>query len=523
MHPQAPRRPISDEQSSGDATKRRSFLPQLGLPRPTPRAAGTKEGEPQLVRQDASSTKVERTSTAVLSEQTGTRGLRQVGLRPRSLYQNMPPPQDRNTARTDGEPSSTSVNPTTSKPSSLTSLNRSQSLKRPGTSTQTTTSTRTHGRTQSTSTITGGPRGATTATNVAPRMDRPKSISEAPIQVNTTRNATFEAIPGGIRTSARLEAMKRSANIKTKPEVASGRSTGSDLANSEEKLRADTGREASKTDNKKLSRPAFSTLQQHFTPRKAGKAPTSTFLHPPSEPADHVLPLETIALQNELLQLHLLHKSSSLISREWETSVHDTLRVRFEELGHLYQTMRDIERVGQEEKNMLALREWHGGSSISGLAEHIQALSNPLQEIPSLLDPGGRFSQLVHEFEIWLSRVEEVWVSRNSPSEYGNMGHSLGGLGDAWKAENASLSRKLTALSRHLDVLSEPVEGSSIAQMVSGCKLLMKGLLDELQVMVAIETGVMVQEKQWVEDRLRSIAHDMGACPEQPSEAWLMF
>ncbi|KAJ4293076.1 hypothetical protein N0V90_008358 [Kalmusia sp. IMI 367209] len=145
--------------------------------------------------------------------------------------------------------------------------------------------------------------------------------------------------------------------------------------------------------------------------------------------------------------------------------------------------MQEHERFGQEQKNILALREWNGSNSLSGLVEHIQALSDPLHELPSLLDFGGRFIPLVDSFSKWFSWVDEVWSERNGSGGRGSAMRSIEGLGDAWRGEN----------------------------------------MRQWLLMQAMEAEIVAKEQRWVEERLRYIARDTEKHVEIGDEAWRMY
>lgn len=401
-------------------------------------------------------------------------------------------------------------------------LGRSRSLRKPGTSTQSAQPAPSgiHARTQSGST--SGLRRE--VSNVESSSARPRSLLVAPRGHIKSNNMSAESAPVAPRTSARLAGLSRTTSIKTKPDsVNSGVATqpaprADDPVGSHSRHRGIPKEETTKT-----ARPAFSTLQQHFTPRKTGKAPTSTFLHPAPASGDNSLPPEILSLQSELLQLHLLHATSAEVSQQWHASARRTLHNKFEEVASLHQAMLEYERAGQEQKNLQALLEWSTGTSSLGLVEYIQILSGPLHELPSLLEPGGRAERLTNEFEHWVSRVEGFWSARHSATiNDGNM-ESVEGLGDSWKAENAALTRKVTSFARDLDQVHQPVSGSSIASLVDTCRKLLRGLADELHVMHTIEAVVGSKEKEWVEARLQAIARDAGTYSvdtEEEIAAW---
>jgi hypothetical protein len=344
--------------------------------------------------------------------------------------------------------------------------------------------------------------------------------------------STVDSENSGVRSSQRISNMKaglkRTASTTSKPErpdsSASTGTTDTDPALST----SSTGRrrEPVKGDGARRPRPAFSTLQQHFTPKKTVKALTSTFINPPAQDpaASGTMSADVIRLQAELLQLHLLHESSAQTSRQWELSAKRKLHQKFDEVASMYQIMRDNERQIREQVNLRALQDWNSGDTSFGLAENIQLLSAPLHELPALVDPGGRYMRLTDDFEEWMNWVSRVWEKRERRLQEGGRDlDSAEGLGDAWKAENAALTRKLTVFSRDLETLAEPAAGSSVAAMVSCCRQLLRGMLEELQTMQSIEMEVVLREREWIEGGLAALAEDIGAHPvetQESSESW---
>lgn len=344
--------------------------------------------------------------------------------------------------------------------------------------------------------------------------------------------STVDSENSGVRSSQRISNMKtglkRTASTTSKPErpdsSASTGTTDTDPAlSTSSTVRR---REPAKGDGGRRPRPAFSTLQQHFTPKKAVKALTSTFINPPAQDpaASGTVSADVIRLQAELLQLHLLHESSAQTSRQWELSAKRKLHQKFDEVASMYQMMRDNERQIREQVNLRALQDWNNGDASFGLAENIQLLSAPLHELPALVDPGGRYMRLIDDFEEWMNWVSQVWEKRERRLQEGGRDlDSAEGLGDAWKAENAALTRKLTVFSRDLETLAEPAAGSSVAAMMSCCRQLLRGMLQELQTMQSIETEVVSREREWIEGGLAALAEDISAHlveTQKGSESW---
>jgi hypothetical protein len=493
----------SSYQSDADGSRRRSFLPQPGQTR-------------YSSQQDSAAPKMDNTNV-----QPPAPGR----LRPRSMYQH-PSTQAAQPRSEEQTALLRSMRPPNaiSKPAEpqTTGLSRSRSLRKPGTTTQTgqTAPSSTHARAQSS--ITSGLRKE--VSNVESSAARPRSLLAAPRGHTKSNSMSAESAPVASRTSARLAGLSRTASAKMKPDSANSSVATQPVPRADDPVGAQPRhRGIPKEEPTRSARPAFSTLQQHFTPRKVAKAPTSTFLHPAPTSGDNSLPPEILSLQSELLQLHLLHANSVEVSQQWNASARRTLHKKFDEVTSLHQAMLEYERAGQEQKNLQALLEWSTGTSHLGLIEYMQILSGPLHELPSLVEPGGRAERLTNEFEGWVSRVEHLWSARHSATIKNGDIESVDGLGDAWKAENAALTRKVTSFTRDLDQVHQPTSGSSIASLVETCRELLRGLADELYIMHIIEAGVVEKEKEWVEARLQAIARDVGTYSvdmEEETAAW---
>ncbi|KAF1842329.1 uncharacterized protein K460DRAFT_346043 [Cucurbitaria berberidis CBS 394.84] len=503
-------------QSDVEGAKRRSLLPQLGQPRYNPRSDvpsdvsnrnnDAKEADLGVTGSVGQPGNVSVTKEANVHSATPGR------IRPRSLYQTGTAPSER--AMYSNDPTASKVMPppaSVSKPSEpqTTVLSRSQTLRKPGAVMQSAQPTRTavHSRAQSVSTAAAARRDAVKSNTGS---ERPKSLLVAPSSNIKTNDVPKDKALNGTR--ATRIAHTRSASTRVKSEALSGSANAvTAIRPAEPVISQSRHREPVREEPKKIARPAFSTLQQHFTPRKTGKAPTATFLHPAPAPSTNALPPEIVNLQSELLQLHLLHEASAHVSSCWETSAKRNLHKKFEEVASLYQAMLEFERAGQEQKNLQSLLEWSAGKSTAGLVEYIQILSGPLHELPALVESGGRIHRLVSEFEHWVSWVQEARSARRGSTEdKGTLG-VIDGLGDAWKAETTGLIRKVTSFARDLERIDQPLSGSSIACIVEACKSLLEGILDELHAMQAIEAEVVAKEKDWIEDRLRVIARDIGS------------
>ena len=293
-------------------------------------------------------------------------------------------------------------------------------------------------------------------------------------------------------------------------------------------------------------RPAFTTLQQHYSPAKslAPKPLTSTFLAPSSPsklPANVALSAETSRQQAELLRLHLLHRSAAATDAEWRASARERLGARFAEVAGREAAVAAEEAACAELVNVAALRRWGSSPATQGrkaaaagigengrLEDRIQALDGIVSGLWSLGEAGGRYARVVRRFERWAERMREIESARRGGRrDAGALADStllddrgepvfVGGLDAAWADECAHIARRLDGWQARLDVLGDvpppppgagddvdELEGrtremSSLERMLAGCRCLVRDMRAELAVMGRIVADSVAGEDEWV-------------------------
>ncbi|KAB2574423.1 hypothetical protein DBV05_g6969 [Lasiodiplodia theobromae] len=355
-----------------------------------------------------------------------------------------------------------------------------------------------------------GPSSRDTAPQKSGQRERTRAATVSSPQPERTRPvAAAQRLqpPSGNGSKIGASALKHS---RSRSELPGG------AARTQANIASSRGVVGSEKEPKLVAKPAFSTLQQHYSPKKTSepKKATSAFFHASSVSTGgaDALSAEVLALQTELLQLHVLHESAAAVRRQWERSAERALRLQFYEVATAHHNMRKNESEVQELVNLHALQEWSSGSATFGLAENIQLLGPLLNELRALTDAGGRHTSVVQEFEEWSTRAEEVWRRR----EEAQSAEVVEGLGDGWKVEVGALIRKVTALARDAERLVEPAAGSSISTVVGGCRALVTGIMRELQLMRRMEGEVGESEAWFVEQQLQG----MAAETEQVQVGW---
>ncbi|KAG6058592.1 hypothetical protein E4U32_004559 [Claviceps aff. humidiphila group G2b] len=266
-------------------------------------------------------------------------------------------------------------------------------------------------------------------------------------------------------------------------------------------------------------RPAFSTLQQHYSPAKtqAPKPLTAAILAPPSPsklPANIAASAAASKLQAELLQLHLLHRDAGAVYAEWQASAEDTLRDRFHGLKVGSGEVAERERSALEGENMLALRQWaRGGAAGRELEGKIQVLDEVVTSLWVLSEPAGRYARLVRRFERFVDRACDAEDARGSSLGEGEAldGLFVEELDAGWKGEVAMLTRRLEMWKGQFQSIDDFVgsgtgitagEGgsaSALERMLEGVRGLLQGMLDELYAMEEMEALVLAREEAWIE------------------------
>ncbi|KAH7023522.1 hypothetical protein EDB80DRAFT_697810 [Ilyonectria destructans] len=344
---------------------------------------------------------------------------------------------------------------------------------------------------------------STTTTRTRPAV-RPTSSDGPPAQ-------SRRVLP---HTRAKSTAIAPTASIRAAPVLRppSGGSTSSASSTTTRTItRKVSGHDkppAASTQAQPRLRPAFSTLQQHYSPAKsaAPKPLTATFLAPPSPsklPANVAASAETSKLQTELLQLHLLHRDAGAVDVEWKASAKQKLGERFAKIAAEGRQVDKREKAEIEKENVLALRSWAVGG---GLEDRIQTLDAVINGAWTLGEPGGRYARVIRRFERWVDRMCEIEDARRGDGALLQEQDVLfiGELDAAWKEESTGLIRRLDGMKRQLQDLGqvpdeENQEQSSLKHMMENSRTLVEGMLAELSLMEEIEREALAREDDWIE------------------------
>ncbi|KAI9817856.1 MAG: hypothetical protein M1827_000975 [Pycnora praestabilis] len=416
-----------------------------------------------------------------------------------------------------------SFRPVSTAPPSM--MSRFKSLKQPGNYTLTPSSSiQSHSRSRSTATtMPSEPQRSvlTKATAAANQHSRPSSSASSKSTDSKQRDTRSAAKTTNCRSQTFNAAwLGRTPSNAVKHTVAISQGKGLEHKKDPRLVQNTSGTTSvSSQELKAASRPAFSTLQRHFTPKKSLRAPSSSLIapSPPKIISNAPMPAEFARLQIELLQLHLMHSTSAEVQAQWKQDAERKLKRRFEDTAAQYRDLTTAESRMQERLNLLALRDWNDRAAEYGLAQRMNLLGPVIQEIWTSTDHGGKLACVAKDFDRWTVTVTDIWRIRDSDTfeQAGDL-KFIDSLGGTWKAEISTLSRRMTSCLRNLEELGEPLEGSSLAAMAAGFKEIAEDTLEELDVMRAIEQEVMGREREWIASKIVDIAQGVDDGSEGP-------
>jgi len=381
----------------------------------------------------------------------------------------------------------------------------------------------------------------------ASHLKRAESSSQAQRQIGgqdaslpTLKRSMYTRTP--VTTTALPSALQRTTSIRREPLHARSRSSVQDAPTSglgrpvAKHVRTQS---AAKVETKQADlvtaapsslRPNFTTHQQHYSPAKSSvpKPPIpASRIAAPALASTTLDTFETQKLQSELLYLSLLHQYSTPTLSQYTASAKRTLRRRFDTLTQSNLAIIDEERRMQQTANIAALAAWSLPSAnaqpetLQDFVENIQRLSRCLSDVSTWTEAGGRYDKLVHEFETWIDESEAILAAREESegSTSGDRELFISPLSASWHQYHASMEQRLRILEREVAALPpapdrENAEGEvvpTLEVMLGQLADSVRGMKEELSIMVVIEKDVLGREKEWVDstvDRILSSTHE---------------
>ena len=269
-------------------------------------------------------------------------------------------------------------------------------------------------------------------------------------------------------------------------------------------------------------RPQFSTMQQHFSPKKVAKASTSAIPTQSTKLSNmpHEISHENAHIQIELTQLHLLLNSSAEVHKRWEQSAERCLQSRFELLCRKHAQHNDLAQAHRAFVNHRSIMAWCGEISAIEVTQRLQLLCHSIQEVSAELDSAGRHTHIICSFRQWFTKACHIRDSRNESTEdFGQDFEFVESIGHKWKVEVAALEIKLASYSRELRSLGKMQRGSNLAHLVLLLQSLADNLIDELATVRGIESDLMAQESLWTAAMIDNVISNVDEKAESLASA----
>jgi hypothetical protein len=261
------------------------------------------------------------------------------------------------------------------------------------------------------------------------------------------------------------------------------------------------------TNTARSSRPAFSALQQRFSPKPKAKTALpdqrckSIFTGPISK--------EMRELGLDLLHLHLIHRGAPSVDILWHCSAEESYNHRFDDLVASYANLQAKEIGLEEQLNTAAILSWCRDAEETSIDRQIRLLSTAFTEVHQSTSSGGKYNNAILAFEHWFNTANMIQKSREDGVAMGQNGF-VEELGDGWKSEVASLYATLATVSTNIKSLREAPEQSDLARCIKVLSTMIRNMQDELTAVKDIERDMVEQEKSWVTNSINQIATDVS-------------
>ncbi|KAL8950098.1 MAG: hypothetical protein Q9222_003843 [Ikaeria aurantiellina] len=207
-------------------------------------------------------------------------------------------------------------------------------------------------------------------------------------------------------------------------------------------------------------------------------------------------------IQSRLLRLHVLHSASAEVHTQWRESAKRYFQQRFEELADRHTEIADVVYQSQELKNQAALVDWCYNAQGSDIRKRLHSLSKSINGVCEILDPCGKYDQVIGFFEAWFNQAQEVRESRKSTlSTAVTKAATIEEIGMGWQDDVSALQWTLSTLTGELRTLGSASMSSHLGQLL---RLLQDSVMDclaELDCIRSIECEIVAHENEWHEDQ----------------------
>lgn len=277
-----------------------------------------------------------------------------------------------------------------------------------------------------------------------------------------------------------------------------------------------------------ILKPNFSTYQQHFSPRKpqarspALQTKIDTLEHSNASPQEAFY---SSRLQDELLQLSLVHLPSRRTLYDFERSVKEKLALAAHELDKEYEVVSALETECQKSVNARALFIWLQDENPDLKDSKVQDLSFCIRELTELRGNGCLFEQLMTEFAQWLENAQKVipMLSEDMMSLESDNDNVLflGPPGVPWWQGIDECSTRLALCQKLLTGLGKAEPDTGIGIVLSRHRRLAAVMLDKIHTAQDIINAVTASQEQFRSQALTAVLNDAAAEDRNDDRNWI--
>jgi len=211
---------------------------------------------------------------------------------------------------------------------------------------------------------------------------------------------------------------------------------------------------------------------------------------------------EVSRLNDELLQLSLVHGSSADTLQQYTKSVTEYFKDQYADLEVQHRQLEVRERDRQTRDNLRGVRKWVDENSGSGdvSLNPLSMLAECTRQLEDLSRKDGDFSAAMNQFDDWKRGVDVAIASRTATEEVEVQ--FVVPFSPDWKGLIMSLETKIKMCMNTLRDFKRGSESAAIGEMITMLSVLAQSLLQEIAISKSLEERILQQQQSWIDSSI---------------------
>ena len=257
------------------------------------------------------------------------------------------------------------------------------------------------------------------------------------------------------------------------------------------------------------TRPNFDSYQQHFSPKRTlHLEQTQKPLRPASSTtrADALSNAEAQDLQDELLQLSLIHEQASRCQGTFKATARRKVENQRSSVRKRYDEVVDLEKQYRRHQDLEAVTSWLDVDEHVAASDKVSGLSVCIAEIDEITSNGSTLDRLLHLFELWRAKADQtLHRQQKHPTDTDASIDFIESL-DRELLSGLSLAHgRLTICRRTLSALGGAQRTSSLGRVLERHTVLVEVLLEEIETCQALHKSIMTHQEAWIASSIANI------------------